>query len=207
MDYKDSAIELVDLYGYWALFITMLVDTIGIPMPSKTMLVLSGYFVTLGIFDLQQIFIVALAGTLGGFAIGYTIGNKLGVPFIHKYGKYIFLTPEKISRLEKWFMSFGNYAIIIGYFLPIARSVMPYLLGVCKMPFIKVIIFAAIGATSWIISLILFGYIVSKNREIIWTFLVQYYPYLIAGGLALTLAPIYIKKRGRKPKNEQLDSE
>ncbi|MFA7468380.1 MAG: hypothetical protein WCY82_08955, partial [Desulfotomaculaceae bacterium] len=84
MDYKDLAIELVNLHGYWALFITMFVDTMGIPMPSKTMLALSGYFVTLGIFDLRIIFIVALMGTLGGFAGGYTIGSKLGVPFIHK---------------------------------------------------------------------------------------------------------------------------
>ncbi len=206
MDYKDLAIELVNLHGYWALFITMFVDTMGIPMPSKTMLALSGYFVTLGIFDLQIIFIVALMGTLGGFAGGYTIGSKLGVPFIHKYGKYIFITPEKIARLETWFIRFGNFAIIIAYFLPVARSVVPYISGVCKMPFIKVMTFAAIGATGWVITLILFGYVVGQNQAVILRFLVDYYPYLIAGGIILTAALIYVKKN-RKSKEAKTESE
>ena len=204
MDYKDLAIELVDLHGYWALFVTMFVDTLGIPMPSKTMLVLSGYFVTLGIFDLQRIFIVALVGTLGGFASGYTIGSKLGVPFIQKYGKYVFITPEKITRLETWFTRFGNFAIIIAYFLPVARSVVPYISGVCKMPLIKVMTYATIGATCWIISLILFGYIVGQNQAVILRFLLDYYFYLIAGGIILTAALIYVKK---KRKSEESKSE
>jgi len=209
VDYKDLAIELVNLHGYWALFVTMFVDTMGIPMPSKTMLVLSGYFVTQGIFDLQRIFIVALVGTLGGFASGYTIGSKLGVPFIQKYGKYVFITPEKIARLEKWFTRFGNFAIIIAYFLPVARSVVPYIAGVCKMPFTMVMTFAIIGATGWIITLILFGYVVGQNQVEILRFLVQYYPYLIAAGLTLTVILIYVKIYGKskKPKSEpQKDS-
>ncbi|KJS13947.1 MAG: hypothetical protein VR67_02555 [Peptococcaceae bacterium BRH_c8a] len=204
MDYKDLAIELVNLHGYWALFVTMFVDTMGIPMPSKTMLVLSGYFVTLGIFDLQRIFIVALVGTLGGFASGYTIGSKLGVPFIQKYGKYVFITPEKITRLETWFTRFGNFAIIIAYFLPVARSVVPYIAGVCKMPFIKVMTFAIIGATCWIISLILFGYVVGQNQAEILSFLVDYYLYLIVGGLVLTVTLIFVQKyrKSKKPKSK-----
>ncbi len=200
MDYKELAIELVNLYGYWALFVTMFVDTMGIPMPSKTMLVLSGYFVTLGIFELPRIFIVALAGTLGGFAGGYTVGNRLGSPFVQKYGKYVFLTPEKLYRLETWFNRYGSYAIIIAYFLPVARSVAPYMSGVCKMPLLKVMTCAAIGATCWIISLILFGYIIGRNKTVILEFLTDYYPYLIAGGITLTSALIYAKNKRKAGK-------
>lgn len=192
------ALELVDLYGYWALFFTMFIDTLGIPMPSKTMLTLSGYFSHMGILNYTQIFIVAMAGTLGGFTSGYTIGRKIGTPFIEKYGRFIRLTPEKTTRLEKWFEKYGPWAIFIAYFLPVARSVVPYLSGISKMPFVTAISMAAVGAICWIILLISFGLVIGQNWIRLEAFLIDYYPYLIAGLLALAGAAVWTKARNKK---------
>lgn len=198
LDYKDVALELVDLYGYWALFFTMFIDTLGIPMPSKTMLTLSGYFSHMGIFKYTQIFIVAMAGTLGGFTSGYAIGRKIGAPFIERYGRFIRLTPERKARLEKWFENYGPWAIFIAYFLPVARSVVPYLSGISKMSFVTAIGMAAVGATCWILLLISFGLVIGQYWIELKALLVEYYPYLIAGILVLAGAAVWSKIRNKK---------
>ncbi|AGL00757.1 DedA family protein [Desulfoscipio gibsoniae] len=203
MDYKSVAMELVDLYGYWALFFTMFIDTLGIPMPSKTMLTLSGYFSHIGIFNFAQIFIVAMAGTLGGFSSGYTIGRKIGKPFIEKYGRYVRITPSKIANLEKWFDKYGPYAIFIAYFLPVARSVVPYLSGISKMPFITAMGMAAVGAACWIILLISFGLVIGQNWMKLEELFIDYYPYLITGVMALVVVAVF-RKLSKKKKNKQV---
>jgi len=197
VDYKSVALELVDLYGYWALFFTMFIDTLGIPMPSKTMLTLSGYFSHMGIFNFTEIFVVAMAGTLGGFASGYTIGRRIGTTFIKKYGRYVRITPEKIAKLEKWFDKYGSYAIFIAYFLPVARSVVPYLSGISKMPFITAMSMAAVGATCWIILLISFGMVIGQNWMKVEALFINYYPYLIAGVLVLVGVAVLRKIRNK----------
>ncbi|TYO97178.1 DedA family protein [Desulfallas thermosapovorans] len=202
LDYKDVALELVELYGYWALFFTMFIDTLGIPMPSKTMLTLSGYFSHMGILNYTQIFIVAMAGTLGGFTSGYTIGRKIGTPLIEKYGRFICLTPEKTTRLEKWFEKYGPWAILIAYFLPVARSVVPYLSGISKMSFVTAIGMAAVGATCWILLLISFGLVIGQNWIVLEALLVDYYPYLIGGVLTLVAAAVWSKVRNKKGTKE-----
>lgn len=197
MDYKSYAIELIDLYGYWALFVTMFLDTLGIPMPSKTMLTLSGYFLNLGIFNLAHIYLIAMVGTLGGFASGYIIGNRLGKPFLNKHGRYILITPEKLGKVEKFFKRYGTYAIFIAYFLPVARSIVPYLSGISKMPFMQAILMAAIGAICWITFLISFGFIVGQAWSKIEIFVMEYYFYLLAGFVIFTIAILRILKKNK----------
>ncbi|WP_347490353.1 DedA family protein [Desulfoscipio sp. XC116] len=202
MDYKSVALELVDLYGYWALFFTMFIDTLGIPMPSKTMLTLSGYFSHVGIFNYTQIFMVAMVGTLGGFASGYTIGRRIGKPFMERYGRYVRLTPDKIAGLEKWFGKYGSYAIFIAYFLPVARSVVPYLSGISKMPFITAISIAAVGAACWITLLVSFGLVIGQNWVYLEVLLIRYYPYLIAGAAVLAGVAVFRKIRNKKRRKQ-----
>lgn len=203
MDYKSIALELVDLYGYWALFFTMFIDTLGIPMPSKTMLTLSGYFLHMGIFNFTLMFAVAMAGTLGGFASGYTVGRKIGKPFLEKFGPYVRITPEKIAGLEKWFAKKGIYAIFIAYFLPVARSVVPYLAGISKMAFLPAIGMAAVGATCWIITLITFGLLIGQNWTKLEDLLIDYFPYLIAG-VVIVAGITFFRKRNNKKTSKQV---
>ncbi len=198
MDFKSMVLKLVDLYGYWAVFFTMFIDTLGIPMPSKTMLTLSGYFSQMGILNLYWIFIVAMAGTLGGFASGYNIGRIIGTTFIEKYGHYGGITPEKMARIEKWFNKYGLYAIFIAYFLPVARSAVPYLSGINKVPFIPAISMAVLGAACWIITLISLGFIIGRSRMKLDVLLNDYYLYLIAGVVVLIGMTVWGKIRIKK---------
>ncbi len=202
MDFKSMALNLVDLYGYWALFFTMFIDTLGIPMPSKTMLTLSGYFSQMGIFNFTWIFIVAMVGTLSGFASGYSIGRIVGRTFIEKYGRYVRLTPEKIAKIETWFNKYGVYAIFIAYFLPVARSVVPYLSGISKMPFIAAMSMAVLGAACWITMLISLGLVIGQNMTKLEALLNNYYQYLITAVVVFAGATILIKIINKKKNKE-----
>lgn len=143
---------LVRQYGYVGLYFLFVVDTLGVFLPSKTMLMISGFLVAQGYLQHFPLFLATLSGSLTGFLTGYTIGVKVGKPFLDKYGRYMHLKPERLEQAEKWFAKYGSAAILVAYFLPGVRHIVPYLSGMAQMPFRKVMSFASLGATLWILT-------------------------------------------------------
>ncbi len=116
------------------------------------MLIISGFLVSQGYLNHIPLVIVTLLGSLTGFLTGYLIGVKIGKPFLERYGKFIHLTPERLEQTEKWFSKYGTAAILIAYFIPGVRHIVPYLSGIAKMHFRKVLLYAFTGAILWILT-------------------------------------------------------
>src|SRR5580693_6637042 len=90
-------------YGYFAIFLLLVCGIVGLPVPDETLLTFTGFLVYKGNFSLPLAFAAALAGSLSGITVSYTLGRTFGLKLIQKYGRYIHLTPDRVEKAHAWF--------------------------------------------------------------------------------------------------------
>src|SRR6266568_2035680 len=96
---------------YIALFVLMLIDTIGLPLPSELPLLYGGYLISnagghrIGIVPAA---FIAAAGALTGSLIAYAISRRVGRAVILHWGRKVFITEEHLHRSERWFERRGQ---------------------------------------------------------------------------------------------------
>jgi membrane protein DedA with SNARE-associated domain len=155
--------QLVSNYGYAGLYFYFLVDTLGILLPSKSILALIGFMIGEGVFSYAPVVAAAVLGSLTGVTVSFSIGRNIGHPAAEKYGRRIFITPERLIKAEKWFGKFGAPFIVFAYFVPGMRHVTPYLCGIARLSYYKVIFFSAIGSLMWVVTFTYVGRLIQAN--------------------------------------------
>jgi membrane protein DedA with SNARE-associated domain len=91
----------------------------------------------------------AVAGTLGnviGCAIGWVIGDTGGRALIHRYGRYIHVTDEKLARAERRFDRYDDWAVPLGLATPLLRSFVAIPAGIVRVPFVKFLLLSVVGS-------------------------------------------------------------
>lgn len=157
LDIRDQALYVISTYKYAGLYAFFVIDTLGVFLPSKTILTMMGMLVQAGQLSFAPLFLSAFTGSLTGFSISYNIGLRVGKPFFLKYGKRLRIKESRIEQAEKWFARFGPAFIIVAYFTPGVRHITPYLSGMAGMSYPRAITFAAIGAALWITAFVSLG--------------------------------------------------
>lgn len=157
MEVLKSIETLFNDYGYWVVFIGLLLEFIALPFPGETSMAYAGFLSYKGLLDFQLLIPLSFFGTTIGITITYWIGRKVGLPFITKYGKWVFLSPQKLNKTKYWFEKYGYMLIAIGYFIPGIRHFTGYFSGIIALPFRKFATYAYSGALVWTILFISIG--------------------------------------------------
>ncbi|GGG27735.1 putative membrane protein YbfM [Lysinibacillus alkalisoli] len=150
--------NLIMDYGYFALYGILALGIIGLPVPDEILMTFVGYLTSTHVMSFTIALIVSILGSITGMMVSYTIGRKVGKPFLLKYGKYVKLTEKRIDKVENWFNRYGPWTINIGYFIPGFRHVTSYIAGTSGMNQRKYIIFASIGAVIWCVTFLIIGH-------------------------------------------------
>ena len=124
----------------------------------------------------------------------YFLGNKLGMPFIQKYGKYVFLTERKINLTKMWFDKYGYFLIFIAFFIPGVRHFTGYFAGIINLPFRRFAMTIYSGALFWVSFFLIGGYWLGENLEDIFLVLEQHIWKIIFGIIIITLITRFRKK-------------
>ena len=101
----------------------------------------------------MNVFLVALVGFLGavvGDNIGFAIGNYGGHPLVEKFGKYIFLTPDRINKAERFFNKHGGIVVAGARFVEGLRQANGIIAGLSEMKWVEFLTFNVIGAAIWV---------------------------------------------------------
>jgi membrane protein DedA with SNARE-associated domain len=120
-------------------------------MPPAAILAAQGHMTFLG---------VIAAGTFGswlGSAITYAVSRWLGRPFVLKFGKYFFISPEKLERAEVFMARYEAGGIFFARLLPVVRHLISIPAGIVRMPFGKFSAMTTIGSFLWCSVLTWFG--------------------------------------------------
>ncbi|OPX83792.1 MAG: Inner membrane protein YohD [Pelotomaculum sp. PtaB.Bin104] len=157
MDLKELVVQFIASHGYTGLYLFVVCDTLVVFLPSKAVLALIGFFVGSGILSLAPAMLMAVLGSMTGVSLCYFIGRKIGCPFFKKYGRFIRVTPERLLQAEVWACRYGAPVIVLSYFVPGLRHITPYLSGITRLPYWKVMFFTAAGALMWSVVFIYLG--------------------------------------------------
>ena len=119
------------------LFLAILFEESGIPMPlpADVAMAIAGHRVAQGQMHLHEAFLIGQVATLLGSSVLYWVGRRGGRPLLHRYGRLLRLTPERISRAERLITRLGPLSVIIGRQIPGLRLAAPLASGVFRMPY------------------------------------------------------------------------
>lgn len=160
-------VHVIGILGYPGIFLLMLVESCGIPMPSEVIMPFSGFLVADGRMTLVLITLAGTFGNLAGSLLAYWIGWKGGRPLIEKYGKYILISKHDLDLADNWFKRFGDFTVFFGRLLPVVRTYISFPAGISKMNLWRFSVFTFLGALPWTL---LFGWLGVKmgaNWELI----------------------------------------
>jgi membrane protein DedA with SNARE-associated domain len=137
-------------YGYLVVFLLVMVESIGVPVPGETALVGAALYAgSTHKLEIWWIVAVATAGAIVGDNIGYAIGRYGGAKLLLKYGHKIHL-PEERLKIGIWlFRRHGGKVVFWGRFVSILRTWAAFLAGTNQMPWGRFLVFNAAGGIVW----------------------------------------------------------
>jgi membrane protein DedA with SNARE-associated domain len=142
--------HLVSSYGYWAVFVLVLVECLGIPIPGETALIVAGaYAGSTHRLNPWLIFVAAAAAAIIGNNIGYWVGDKGGYALVRRYGPKIGLDERKFKVARYLFDRQGAKVVFFGRFVAILRTYVAFLAGTSRMPWRKFLPANAGGGIVW----------------------------------------------------------
>lgn len=116
-----------------------------------------------GKLDIQIIIPLLIGSALLGDNVNYFVGKHF-IKFIKSRKQILFFKREYIAQTEEFYAKHGGKAVIMARFVPIIRTIAPFVAGAGSMKYSKYIIFCVIGATLWVTSITLAGYFLGSNE-------------------------------------------
>ena len=152
MDFLSSAWvhELIQAYGLWALFLMIMLESLGIPMPGETALVTAAIYAgSTHQISIAAIIVVAAIAAIVGDNIGYVIGRSVGLRVLERYGGYVRLNKARLKVGQYLFLRHGGKIVFFGRFIALLRAFAALLAGVNRMHWLRFLVMNALGGVIW----------------------------------------------------------
>ena len=118
-------------YGYWAVFFFVAIESIGIPFPGETMLLVAAIDAgTTHQLSIPLVIVAATCGAIVGDNIGFWIGREGGYRVLRRYGRYIGFDVRKLKVGIYLFRRHGGKVVFFGRFVAVLRAWAAFLAGV-----------------------------------------------------------------------------
>lgn len=138
------------------------------PVPSEVILPLAGFTAGQGKISLVAAIVWTTIGSTAGALVLYGLGAWLGLDRLRKLADRIpFVTVSDVDKSDAWFDKHGSKAVFIGRMVPVVRSLISIPAGVSGMPIVKFTLYTAAGSLVWNSALILAGYALGDNYELV----------------------------------------
>ena len=175
----------LDRFGYLALGLIFLED-FGVPVPGETVLIIAAVYAGTGRMSIWLVALIGFLAAVLGDNVGFAIGHFGGRPLAERYGKYIFLTPERLEKTASFFDRHGGKVIVIARFVEGLRQANGIIAGITGMHWTKFLPFNMLGAALWVAVWVSVGYFSGSHINSIYHTVTRYQTYFaIAVGLAI----------------------
>jgi membrane-associated protein len=184
------------IYIYLFLFLVIFVETGVVVMPflpGDSLLFAVGLIAsTTGQIDIYTIIPLLVLAALLGDNLNYFIGRKFG-DFIQSKERILFLKKSHIEDTEKYFAENGGKTVILARFIPIVRTIAPFVAGAGEMKYRTYLLYCITGAFIWVSSITLLGYFLGNIEWVKLNF-----EKFVLGIVFISVLPIIFKALKRK---------
>jgi membrane protein DedA with SNARE-associated domain len=161
----QQLLQLVEHFGYLIVFLGVGIESLGVPVPGETVLIIGAVLAAQGHLQPWAVAAVAVAGAVIGDNIGYYIGRRWGHRLIRMRGLRRIYDPRRIAVAERFFAKHGWTAVFFGRFIAILRIFAGPLAGMHKMPWTHFVIANLSGAVVWVAAVVTAGLLVGGNLD------------------------------------------
>lgn len=156
----QHARDVIQNWGYWAVFVGVMLESAGLPCPGETVIILASVLAkTEHMLDIRWIGMVAGAAAITGDNIGYWIGKKGGCKLLDRYSKFLHVSEESIHKGESLMKRRGPAIVYFARFITYLRIIAGPLAGVLHMEWRKFLLWNALGGLTWVAGITSLAYI------------------------------------------------
>ncbi|MBG0742959.1 MAG: DedA family protein [Cylindrospermopsis raciborskii KL1] len=164
--------EFAQSYGYWAVFVGILLENLGIPLPGETLTLVGGFLAGSDELNYWLVLVDAVTGAVIGGICGYWIGRLGGWSLLVQAGKIFRISEDRLVSIKDQFSENAGKTVFFGRFFALLRIFASPLAGIAEMPFGKFLVYNLAGASAWasvMVTLAFFaGKIVSLEQLVAW---------------------------------------
>jgi membrane-associated protein len=196
---------IIQTYGIWTyalLFLIIFCETglvITPFLPGDSILFAAGALASIGSLKIFSLFAVFYAAAVIGDTFNYLIGHKIGNTISGKEN-IRFIRKEHLMSANSFYEKHGSLTIVIGRFIPIIRTFVPFVAGIGKMKYSTFLTYNMLGGLLWISLFLGGGYFFGSLP-----FIKQHFSYFLIGIIAISIIPAvfaYFKDKRCTVKNE-----
>jgi membrane protein DedA with SNARE-associated domain len=155
--------ELITTAGYPLLFLLVMAESGGVPVPGETALITGGVLASQGKMQIELVIPLAAAAAIVGDNIGYGIGRKGGRWLLVRPGAFQAQRQEVLRVGEPFFQAHGPKAVFFGRFLLGLRVWASWLAGATRMHWRSFVLWNALGGITWAIAIGLIAYFLGHS--------------------------------------------
>jgi membrane-associated protein len=127
-------------------------------LPGDSLLFVSGAIAAITGVNIHMFVAILIVAAVLGDSVNYAIGRRVGLKLFANKDSRIF-RQEYLLRTQAFYDKYGAFSIVMGRFVPIVRTFVPFLAGVARMPYPKFFLYNVTGGFIWIVSLMYAGYL------------------------------------------------
>ncbi|MDQ6782690.1 MAG: DedA family protein [Actinomycetota bacterium] len=143
--------HLISTYGYVAVALLVGGESLGVPLPGETILILAAIYAgRTHHLSVWAIFLVAAGAAIAGDNIGFWLGDRGGYRLLHRYGHYVRLDESKIKVGRYIFDRHGGKVVFFGRFVTVLRTYAAFLAGTNRMAWRRFLVYNAAGGIVWV---------------------------------------------------------
>lgn len=150
---------LVDAAGAWSYVVLALVifcetGLVVTPfLPGDSLLFAAGAVAAVGGMNVHLLAMLLLAAAIVGDAVNYAVGRFFGERIAARYIK-----PEYLERTSAFYKKHGGKTIVLARFIPIVRTMAPFVAGMGQMEYRRFAWYNITGGTVWVLVFVYAGY-------------------------------------------------
>ncbi len=141
--------HLVETYGLGLLFVLVMLESAGIPLPGETALIGASVLAERGHFDIAAVIAVAAAAAIVGDNGGYWVGRIWGRQLLTRWKRLERFAERVLPPAERFFAKHGSKTVFFGRFLPVLRFTAAWMAGITRMHWWKFLLWNAAGGICW----------------------------------------------------------
>ncbi len=187
-------------YGYWAVFLGILLEYVGLPIPGEAILLIGGALAFEGHLHLAALPPLVLAASLCGDSLWFLLGRRRGMVLLQSSWRLTSGSPELFTRASHAFHRFGGLALIFGKFVVGVRGLLPPLAGTLQFSFPRFLVLTFAGVSLWAGCFSSLGYLLhTQVKQVLQV--VQHSTWVF--GLAVSILVISLVLRGMRRGSHQ----
>lgn len=161
----QETLQFVLHYGYALLFLWVLIEQGGLPIPATPLLLASGALAGQGRMNLALVLFSATLACVAADAFWYFFGKRRGAVVLNLLCRIAMEPDSCVRRTESKFSKYGEKTLLICKFVPGLNTAAPALAGMVRVPYGRFVAFDVAGGLLWSLAWALLGFVFSKQLD------------------------------------------